>query len=203
METLIKLVFDIQKQYGVQNGLPLAEKLLMNDITKLNDEIREKIEYLKSICPELSLEEWSETIVIAELPLGEIAERYNRYAEFNPDIPCEANRLLIPKEVFMDYEKFFKKIGFSEEQMHQGLARILRKGFSVKTDWNIEQTAYALAPLGFSTEEMKQFIFDNIEMLFDSLGCAGERIYESVMELVEEYGREEAVEMLKKQPWLL
>ena len=195
-----KLRKALEEQFPGHDGLMLAEKLCNAGITELTNEIKDRIEYLISICKDFSFDGYWEMVLIATCSIDELCSRYERFQKYCQETLCSAGFLVLSTEEFDECCVYFKELGMSDEQQKKLLSWVIKHGTISKTVEEMKKVVRALERFPVYTEVRNEFIVENADFLFNDYV---RDISENVEKVIDAYGERYGFVELREHPEIL
>lgn len=189
----------LESEYG-NDCFFLAEQLVHKGIMEITDVLRSKISFLKSICENVSLDDFWCIHLISSIDESEIRERYNQVVEYLQNKKCKIDYLVISCQEVNDFGYYLRSIGLSEDQIKASLGELIKIGSVVKSLDEAKMVVESLECFELSEQERNQFICNNISLLFNDYS---RKIDETFRSLMERFGKDKAYSYLCENPMVI
>ena len=189
----------LEREYGNDSSF-LAERLVAKGITEITDELRCKINYLKSICESIPLDDFWCVYLISSIDESELRERYKQVVTYLHDEKCKIDYLVISCHEVNDFATYLRGIGFNEEQIKVALGELIKIGSCAKSLDEARMAVKSLECFELSEEDRNYFICENFSLLFNDYS---RKIDETFSILIERFGKDKAYSYLCENPMVI
>lgn len=189
----------LEKEYGNDCSF-LAERLVEKGITEITDVLRCKINYIKSICESISLDDFWCVYLISSVDESEIQKRYEQVVTYLQDENCKIDYLVISCHEVNDFAAYLRDIGFTEEQIKVALGELIKIGSFAKSLDEARKTVKSLECFELSEKDRNHFICENFSLLFNDYS---RNIDETFGILIKRFGKDDAYAHICEDPMVI
>lgn len=189
----------LEREYESQCSF-LAERLVEKGIIDITDALRSKINYLKSICESISLDDFWCVYLISSVDESEIQERYEQVVTYLQGEKCKIDYLVISCHELNDFAAYLRDLRFTEEQIKVSLGELIKIGSFAKSLDEARKTVKSLECFELSVKDRNQFMCENFSLLFNDYS---RNIDETFGILIERFGKDKAYAYICEDPMVI
>ena len=189
----------LKNEFQIKDADRLALSLCDMQIYELTDDMKKIIAYIKDNVIDVEEKGLCLSMFLDKENVDDLKKKKYLYEQYRPETRGKKkenfNCFQIDPKKIDEYKQIFAEKGFSDNEVFTIISQIV--DMVVKDPKDIQKTLKLLDVFEMSEEDYKRFVLDNVFYLFRDFARKLDRCFS---DLIQQYGKEKAIEMLRKNP---